>query len=353
MHQIYDVNNLVFWSEEEIEERARLAEAFSAAMRRFLQDRNRAWRFERVESPMLIPRELLSEEYDEDKIFAIPPRATSIRLPAARALSADRAAFDRLASHLPPDFDIENAWAQVAIAALDEAAAAAWDRRLDPLALAWARSANRAPKELALRPETTPATYAWMARRLSEKATLLPYCCWQLAKSFRREQDQSSRHMRLKEFWQEEFQCAHSSDTLDDWQAVLAPQVKELIAELTRCPARLVVSDRLPAYSVCTVDVEVWNSQKWMEICSISKRVDFPLDAPIPQKANAPAREALVVEVATSPDRQYHCQRLWRPAWENLPREAWIDHDLTPALVSNQAAAELRAAWRASREPKP
>lgn len=352
MHSIYEVNNLPFWSEEEIEERARLSNSFAERVRRILQERNRAWRFERVEAPMLIPRELLSEEYDDDKIFAIPARATSLRLPCAEALAPDRPAFDRLASSLPPEVDRDAAWSSVQAAASDEDAASRWDRRLDALALAWAESRSAAPQALALRPETTPATYAWMARRLESSPSSLPYCCWQLNKSFRREQDQSSKHMRLKEFWQQEFQCAYSSDSMEDWLAFVATPVKELIADLTRCPARLVVADRLPAYSAATVDVEVWNSQKWMEICSISKRIDFPEKPDIPQRADAPRREPIVIEIATSPDRQYHCQRLWREAWESLPRHEWLDHDWRAALVDNTRTAELRAARRSERSAK-
>ena len=62
MHAIYDANSLPFWSEDEIMERAHLAERFQAEFKKALSERNRAWRFERIEAPMLIPRELLNPE---------------------------------------------------------------------------------------------------------------------------------------------------------------------------------------------------------------------------------------------------------------------------------------------------
>ena len=203
MHSIYDHNNLPFWSESEIEQRQHLSSRFFEETRRSMQQRNLAWRFERIEAPMLIPRELLSEEYSDEKIFAIPPKIASARHECAIALAAKpelaRSMALELATPLDPD------WVLTALneACSDEDAASRWDPCLDALALAWATRFDKLPKALALRPETTPATYAWMARRMEREPSLLPYCCWQLNKSFRREQDQPSKHMRLKEFWQQ------------------------------------------------------------------------------------------------------------------------------------------------------
>lgn len=341
MHAIYDANSLPFWSEDEIMERAHLAERFQSEFKKALSERNRAWRFERIEAPMLIPRELLNPEYTDDKIFAVPIRWEALRSECSCALSSEAELFERSwADAAIATMDKDQARAALLAASADDEAAARLDSRLDPLVKAWAKLARREPKELALRPETTPATYEWMRRRLEREASALPYCCWQLNKSFRREQDQPSKHVRLKEFWQQEFQCAYSSDTFEDWQAFVVEPVKAIVADLTRCPARVVVSDRLPAYSVRTIDVEVWNSQKWMEICSISKRIDFPASAKLSKKANAPERCALVAEVATSPDRQHYCSKLWRQAWESLPKNEHEDHDWKASLVSNEAAAK-------------
>ena len=341
MEQIYDYNNLPFWSEEDILARQQLSQAFHDAFARALSQRNRAWLVERVEAPMLIPRELLSPEYTEEQIFCIPAKATSLRWPCAQALREDPPLARRLAQSLSLDRAMPD-WHEALDRVQDESQAASWPAALDELARAWASESNLAPKELALRPETTPATYAWMLRRLQSQANLAPYCCWQLNKSFRREQDQPAKHVRLKEFWQQEYQCAYASDSHEDWHLFCVEPVKAIIEQLTRCPARIVVSDRLPDYSLCTIDIEVWNSEKWMEICSISKRVDFPDEFRFPAKASAPAREMIVAEVATSPDRQRYCQSRWRQAWENLPKPEWIDHDWRAAAVDNALAAEAK-----------
>ena len=60
---------------------------------------------------------------------------------------------------------------------------------------------NQHDRDLVLRPETTPSTYVYMNHLLSTHTKArLPLCVWQAGKSFRREQDQPSKHVRLKEF---------------------------------------------------------------------------------------------------------------------------------------------------------
>ena len=54
-----------------------------------MNDRNRAWRFERIEAPMLIPRELLNPEYTDEKIFAVPSSIAACRLDCCAELAAD------------------------------------------------------------------------------------------------------------------------------------------------------------------------------------------------------------------------------------------------------------------------
>lgn len=268
MHSIFEYNNLPFWTEDQISQKQSFVSLFEHQIRTAFQERNRAWFFERIESPMLIPRSLLSDEYDDHDIYILP----------------------------------------------------------DP-------DPNK--QTLALRPETTPATYAWMQHRLLSK-NMLPYACWQINKSFRREQDQPSKHVRLKEFYQQEFQCVYSSDSFEDWQSYIVPYVKTIIEKITQCPTRIVVSDRLPSYSVCTIDIEVWNSDKWMEICSISKRIDFSC------RWDKENKTALVCEIATSPDRQWFCAQNAIASWKNLPSDAWVDDDWTKACISNTDAARLK-----------
>ena len=74
-----------------------------------------------------------------------------------------------------------------------------------------------------------------------------------------------------------EFQCAYAADTANDYHAAILEPVRHMLAAVTRLPTRVVPSDRLPAYSEITMDVEVDNGDKWMEVASISRRTDFPI----------------------------------------------------------------------------
>ena len=51
------------------------------------------------------------------------------------------------------------------------------------------------------------------------------------------------------------------------------------------------------------MDIEVWNEDKWMEVCSVSKRIDFPQIIKIQTKDKWIEKELYVLEIATSPDR--------------------------------------------------
>ena len=351
MRQIYCANNLPFWTADDIRERAQFSDTFACAVESAFKARNRAWNFERIEAPMLIPRDLLSAEYTDEQIFAIPQKPSALR--------------ERMAFELSENPALENEIYELARLA-DPRFAASVDRPRFAQAVAQSSCETDRPElahpdfapalaaferlrpesALALRPETTPATYAWMERTLQERANSLPYCCWQLNKSFRREQDQSSKHMRLKEFWQQEFQCAYASDSADDYQPFCLEPVRQALADITRCPARIVLSDRLPSYSVRTFDIECWNSQKWMEVCSISKRIDFPDSARLPSKAACPEREILVCEIATSPDRQHYCKQLWKEAWKTLNPDELSELPDPDLFVSNAQAAQAKALRR-------
>ena len=52
-------------------------------------------------------------------------------------------------------------------------------------------------------------------------------------------------------------------------------------------------------YSLKTIDIEVYNADKWMEICSVSLRKDFPINPLIKNKPT----ECYVLEIATGVDR--------------------------------------------------
>lgn len=144
------------------------------------------------------------------------------------------------------------------------------------------------PVGLVLRPETTMGSYQyakWLMEH-TETKTKLPLCIWQHGKSFRKEQDQVTKNMRLKEFYQLEFQCIYGLTTANDYSLAVYPAVKQMISEMIG-PCHLEPSDRLPDYSEETVDIIC--DKTGMEVCSMSKRKDFP--------------NAKVLEVAIGTDR--------------------------------------------------
>jgi len=168
---------------------------------------------------------------------------------------------------------------------------------------------------LVARPETTASTYAYMVHRLQGHNNVrLPYCCWQVGKSFRAEQDKVLSHMRLKEFYQMEFQCAFGADTMNDYHAKSLEPVRKMLASVIGLPTRIVESDRLPAYSLSTMDVEVDTGTRWMEVCSISKRTDFPIKNRFQGKDKSwKETDVLVLEIAIGLDR---CVNAWTIAEE-------------------------------------
>lgn len=157
--------------------------------------------------------------------------------------------------------------------------------------------------KMVLRPETTPSSYAYVEHLMDHTPIKPPMIVWQAGKSFRREQDQVSKNMRLKEFYQQEFQCFYTTDTMNDYQAAIMPKLEKMISHELGLPARVIESDRLPSYSRKTMDVEVNNGDKWMEICSVSVRTDFSRPAIFDVKKKRIEKEMLVLEIAIGLDR--------------------------------------------------
>jgi glycyl-tRNA synthetase len=129
--------------------------------------------------------------------------------------------------------------------------------------------------DLALRPETTMGSFAYAKHILSgynEIKQRPPVVIFQHGKSFRREQDQPTKHMRLKEFYQLEFQIIFGATTANDYSVALYPAVLKAISNMIG-ECRLEPSDRLPDYSEETMDIVCVKSE--MEVCSMSKRKDL------------------------------------------------------------------------------
>ena len=138
-----------------------------------------------------------------------------------------------------------------------------------------------------------------MVDYLNHQSVLPPVCFWQVSKSFRREQDQPSKHCRFKEFYQQEFQCLYTQDTKNNYQENVIEDLANMFMNLLSLPTRIVLSDRLPDYSLKTIDIEVFNADKWMEVCSVSLRKDFPIQPMIKNKPTP----CYVLEIALGVDR--------------------------------------------------
>ena len=127
--------------------------------------------------------------------------------------------------------------------------------------------------DLYLRAETTPSSYA-VAREIGGK---MPICVWQSGKVARRETNDgaSAAKLRFNEFWQMEFQAIYRDDTKADYRAILLEKLSPHVERFTGKPVRIVNSDRLPAYSKSTLDIEVFWNGVWKEVASCSIRTDF------------------------------------------------------------------------------
>lgn len=141
----------------------------------------------------------------------------------------------------------------------------------------WLTQAGIMGEPASMRPETTPSTYAYARERLAGSTKALPACFWQVGKSYRRETNDgaSAAKLRFNEFTQAEWQCVYRDDTKANYEEAARTEVAFAISAFTGREARVVDSDRLPAYSRQTRDVEVLWKGDWKEMCSISLRTDY------------------------------------------------------------------------------
>lgn len=277
MQNVFDINGLVFWNEEEIRLRETFRDFFAARIKAELLALNDRWKFFQIEGPLLNPRDLLNVNYTAMDI-----------------------------------------WEQENFVSAEEQAAIQ-------------AGTSPSPRHLALRPETTPSSYAYAQHLLNNihPPVFPPLVVWQAGKSFRREIVQPTKHMRLKEFYQQEFQCIFTEDTAMDYQEAMLEPVRKMLSSMIALPARLVKSDRLPAYSKRTIDVEIWNGDKWMEVCSISLRTDFPQTLKFQGKKGQLEKNALVLEIAVGLDRCiYNWQQAQRDDINRFPPIEEIAPDL-------------------------
>lgn len=236
MKNLFNVNGLQFWDEDEILVRNQMTDFFALKMKEVLLDMNSAWKFYRTEGPLLTPNASINKNYTNEDV--------------------------------------------------------------------WMQEVMDTEEPLTLRPETTPSSYAYGVHLLnSHMGVKPPFVVWQSGKSFRREQMQPTKFCRFKEFHQLEFQCVYTIDTANDYHAAILDPVRKMISQQLNKKTRIVESDRLPSYSEVTMDVEVFVDDRWMEVCSISRRTDFPETAKFTTKKGVVEKELLVLEVAIGLDR--------------------------------------------------
>ena len=226
MEQLYNVNGLIFWTEEEINARKLVESRLVWVLKNRLKQMNRAWEFFQVEAPILTPWAYINKNYTDADLFA------------TNGTAKDSAGND---------------------------------------------------SNLIARPETTMGSYEYAKHLLNPhnaEKVRMPLVVWQHGKSFRREQDQPTKFMRLKEFHQLEFQCIYSPSTGADYYTPLIADTASVLSRLVG-ECRVVPSDRLPDYSEMTMDIE--HVESGMELVSCSKRRDF--------------EGAKVIEIAVGTDR--------------------------------------------------
>lgn len=207
----YDVESLRFYDQAEIELREMMTARIAGTVQRTLMSVNPAWKFYRVEGPLLTPRNFVSPSYDEDDIFVT--------------------------------------------------------------------QVEKAGHKLVMRPETTVSSYEMARKKYAREK--FPLCVWQVGKSFRVEKSDgaTAAKLRFNEFYQLEFQCIYSVGTKADYRAYLMEAVsKDISMFLHGEKVRHVESDRLPAYSESTLDIEVPFRDDWKEVASCSIRTDFSED---------------------------------------------------------------------------
>lgn len=123
-----------------------------------------------------------------------------------------------------------------------------------------------------LRPETTAGTIAAfhaMYPQVQQRMKRLPVCVWQVGKSFRDEAKGETMRvgkLRLREFWQMEFQLFTASNTA-------AKYIDTALAALcARHGGEIIVAADLPHYSRRTLDWEMGG----LEVAGCSERTDWP-----------------------------------------------------------------------------
>lgn len=68
---LFNVGGLRFWNNDQINTRERVIKQVTDRLQNVLLDINQAWRFERVDTPVLVPRSIINAAYSEEDIFVL------------------------------------------------------------------------------------------------------------------------------------------------------------------------------------------------------------------------------------------------------------------------------------------
>src|SRR5574338_1614133 len=71
MDNLYNVNGLIFWTEEEIRLREMFKQHFVSALSSNLKVQNRGFEFIQVEAPLLTPRIFINKNYTDEDMFVL------------------------------------------------------------------------------------------------------------------------------------------------------------------------------------------------------------------------------------------------------------------------------------------
>lgn len=222
---LYPTSALRFWRQDEIRLRDRIKATITEGVQQSLLDMNQMWRFEEVDTPVLMPKSEFSCAYDDDDIFVIRDQiaAHDFALRAETTIGSYR-----VAEHLFKSTKIKA-----------------------PFCIYTMGQSFRQER-------SDGATAAKL--RFNAFYQLEFQCIY--TKPF------------VDDNGKQQGTTAPIADTV---RAALVPIVKQI----TGLETRLVPSDRLPAYATETIDIEVlWQSPtmdkpEWKEVASTSIRTDF------------------------------------------------------------------------------
>jgi len=276
MDNLYNSNGLIFWSEAEIKLREMFENYFVQKLKTNLKSQNRAFDLYKCEAPLLTPVDLINPNYTEEDVWiqanlrgAMPvvryaEKKSSIDDDMEKLMSLSK-------EHMRSE---EDSYYKRMLELNDQITNGKLNMDL-AIEMGAVYTEMYPNHSLVLRPETTMGSYAYARHLLNPHNAVKimpPLVVYQHGKSFRREQDQPTKYMRLKEFYQLEFQILYSPSTKNDYSLTLIPTVKQMIEDMIG-PCHVEDSDRLPSYAEWTRDVIC--DKTGMEVCSMSKRTDY------------------------------------------------------------------------------